>query len=99
MVISRRLPFVVGKFFSEIDAPVVSHASGIPRPTINEPSAAWATSESSSTLLAFAMPHACGDDPRPRRGWFPTQGEAVDGAETLSHHEYGPLCVCVTMNS
>ena len=49
--------------------------------------AAWATIESSRTLFAFAIPHACGEEPRPAAGWLPIQGDAADGADALSHHE------------
>ena len=66
--------------------------SGTPRPTINVPPVVSATIESSSTLFAFAIPHACGEDPCPVAGWLPIHGE-LDGAEALSHHEYGPLWV------
>ena len=57
-----------------------------------------ATSESSSTPLAVAIPHACGDAPWPEDGCRPIHGVWSDGAEALSHHEYGPLWVLVIMN-
>ena len=52
---------------------------------------ARATSESSRTLLASAIPQACGEEPCPAPGWLPIHGVSGTGPVELSHHEYGPL--------
>jgi len=62
------------------------------------PSERCAASESSSTMLALAMPQACGDAPLPDSGWVPVHGEPGFGNCWLSHQEYGPLCPAATMN-
>src|SRR5580700_6497906 len=54
--------------------PVATHESGTPRPTIRLPSDRCAASESSSTMLALAMPQACGDEPLPASGCVPVRG-------------------------
>jgi N-acetylmuramoyl-L-alanine amidase len=82
-----RPPSTVGKWVTATGERRSSQAVGMPRPTISEPSARWATTESNSTLLAWAMPQAWGDEPCPAVGCGPTQGPAVVGAVELSHHE------------
>ena len=57
------LPPVVGKLVTEMGEPLSSHLVGTPRPTISVPSDIWATRESNKTLLAPAIPQACGEDP------------------------------------
>ena len=90
---------MVGKLASWMAWPLVSQASGTPRPTTRLPSARCAASESSSTMLALAMPQACGEEPLPASGWVPVHGEPGLGNCWLSHHEYGPLCPFAIMNS
>ena len=94
-----RAPFAPGKFVTSIGLPDAIQSFGMPRPTISVPSADCAAIESSRTMFAFAMPHACGDDPCPVAGWLPVHGVVADGADELSHHEYGPLWLLAIMNS
>src|ERR1700750_3267137 len=91
-------PFVVGKFLTEIAFPELSHEDGIPRQTTSEPSDFWTTIESSSTMLALAMPQACGEEPLPDSGCVPVHGDPGLGNCSLSHQEYGPACPLDTMN-
>jgi hypothetical protein len=79
--------------------PVLVQLAGTPRPTIRVPSERCATSESSRTRFALAMPQACGDEPLPASGWVPAQGEPGLGNCWLSHQEYGPLWPLEIMNS
>src|SRR5258708_7101904 len=91
MVMVTRWPAVVGELVTEIGMLPWSQPDGRRRPTTREPSDRGATSESSSTLSAPAIPQAWGDAPWPADGWRPTQGEVGSGALELSHHERGPL--------
>ena len=84
-----RRPSVVGKLATLIGWPLVSQLDGIPRPTISVPSERCAASESSSTLLALAIPHACGAEPLPLAGCTPIQGDPLLGKSELSHQENG----------
>ena len=91
-------PSVVGKFVTEIGEFPPSHRAGTPRPTTRAPSVRWATSEASSTPLACDIPQACGEAPCPVAGCRPSHGVWVEGADELSHHEYGPLWLLAIMN-
>ena len=84
-------PSVVGKLVTEIGGSPLSHRAGTPRPTTRSPSVRWATSEASSTPLAWDIPQAWGEAPCPVAGCRPSHGVWVEGADELSHHEYGPL--------
>ncbi len=64
----RCFPAVVGKLATEMTCPPRTHESGTPRPITRLPSDRCAASESSSTMLALAMPQACGDEPFPASG-------------------------------
>ena len=92
-------PSVVGKFVTEIGGSPPSHWAGTPRPTTRAPSVRWATSEASSTPLACDIPQAWGEAPCPVAGCRPSHGVWVEGADELSHHEYGPLWLLAIMNS
>src|ERR1700735_459337 len=91
-------PSVVGKLATLMALPELSHDDGIPRPTTSERSDRCAAIESSSTMLALAMPQACGDEPLPDSGWMPVHGDPGFGNCSLSHQEYGPGCALATMN-
>src|SRR6201995_886539 len=99
MVRSIWCPSVVGKFLTVIAFPEVSQDDGMPWPTTSDPSDRWATIESSSVMLALAMPQAGGEEPLPDSGWVPVQGDPGFGNCSLSHQEYGPACPLDTMNS
>jgi hypothetical protein len=91
MVKLIRCPPVVGKLATLIGWPLASQPDGIPRPMIRAPSERCTASESSSTLLALAIPQACGAEPLPLAGCTPVHGEPVLGKSELSHQENGPL--------
>jgi hypothetical protein len=93
------LPEVVGKLVTEMGGPPLNHWAGMPRPTTREPPERCATSESNRTLLAWAIPQAWGEAPWPVAGCRPIHGVRVDGADELSHQEYGPLWLLAIMNS
>ena len=80
MLRSMRWPSVVGKLVTESGAPWPSHPGGTPRPTTRDPSDRCATRESRSTLLAPAMPQACGEEPWPAAGMAAHPGERGLGA-------------------
>ena len=100
MVTPMRWPPVVGKLVTEIGAPWSSQPGGTPRPTTREPSDRCATRESSSTLLAPAMPQACGDEPWPVAGCRPDPGRAGGpGRSSSPTTSSGPLWLLAIMNS
>ena len=88
----------VGTFETEIDEPRTSHEEGMPRPTISVPSERWATSESNRTVLACAIPHVWGTNLARPPDDSPATGCSQMARVELSHHEFGPLWLCRSMN-
>jgi branched-chain amino acid transport system ATP-binding protein len=83
-------PPLIGKLVTPNGSWSATQALGTPRPITSEPSARWATTESSSMRFDRAMPQECGEDPPPLAGCKPSHGVVVLGAADPSHHAYGP---------